>query len=165
MQPYIRTFFAAVPLSLMECAGWVPIDSMHSKCVAPDGFDQPRSYLFRHQCMIAKATARCSPQRVKWVRCRLRSCQPRNVICSEFPVMGEQGPDRSRILIGQGNRSNIRISSPEQITQPRIRLCMTCRRQNRGACAVNQQGAQVHVSAFADAQQGRLSSTRVLPWD
>jgi hypothetical protein len=53
LQPYIRTFFAAMPLSLMECAGWVPIDSMHSKCFAPDGFGQPRSYLFRHQCMIA----------------------------------------------------------------------------------------------------------------
>ena len=55
LQPYIRTFTAAMPLSLMECAGWVPIDSMHSKCVAPDGFGQPRSYLFRHHCMIARA--------------------------------------------------------------------------------------------------------------
>lgn len=42
LQPYIRTFAAATPLSLMECAGRVPIDSMHSKCVAPDGFGLPR---------------------------------------------------------------------------------------------------------------------------
>lgn len=40
--PYIRTFVVAMPLSLKECAGWIPINFKHSKCAAPDGFDQSR---------------------------------------------------------------------------------------------------------------------------
>lgn len=70
--------------------------------------------------------------------------------------MSKQGPDGSCVPVRQGDGSNIRVSSVEQMVQPGIRLGMTGCRQNRGPCAVDQQGPQVHVSALADAQQGWL---------
>jgi len=43
LHPYIRTFAAAEPLSLMGFAGRVPTALSHSKCRSRSGLRRPRS--------------------------------------------------------------------------------------------------------------------------
>ena len=43
------------PLSLMGLADWLPFALSHLKCCGQSGFCQPRSYLFCHHCVIARA--------------------------------------------------------------------------------------------------------------
>ena len=49
MHPYIRTFAAAEPLSLMGFAGRIPTAFSHSRCRSHSGLGQPRSNLCCHR--------------------------------------------------------------------------------------------------------------------
>ena len=78
--------------------------------------------------------------------------------------MGEQRPNRARVLIGQRDRGNVRMSSVQQARKPHVGVHrLSLRRQDGRARAVNQQCAQVHIAALADAQQRWLASARMLP--
>ena len=75
---------------------------------------------------------------------RLRCC----VIGTEFPVVGQQRPDNSGILVGQCDRCHILVAPRQQMVQPPLRIELALRVPNHRSCPMDQQRAQIGVTAL-----------------
>jgi hypothetical protein len=90
LQPYIRTFDAALPLSLMECAGWLLIRSRALK-VLRSYWALPTTVL----PFVPSLRDRLSNRRkdllclVAFAALNLERCQRRDVVGPELPVVGK----------------------------------------------------------------------------
>ena len=67
--------------------------------------------------------------------------------------MCKQRPDRARVLVGQRDGRNVRMTAVEQAGDPDVGVDrLALRRQDRRACSVDQQGSQVHVAALESVE-------------
>ena len=78
--------------------------------------------------------------------------------------MGHQRPHNARVLVGQRHRSHVLVAPRKDASDPTagVRLCSLALPVNHRTCTVDQQGAQVGVTPFADPQQVLLTPTGML---
>ena len=90
MQPYIRTFGAALPLSLMECAGWLLI-RYRALEVLRSFWALPTTVLPFVPSLRDRLSNRWKDLLclVAFAALSLDRCQRRDVVGPELPVMGE----------------------------------------------------------------------------
>lgn len=80
--------------------------------------------------------------------------------------MGEQGPDNTRILVGQGDNRDICIAPGSNLEYPPIgRHTPKESLAQDGPCSMDQQCTQISIAPLTNAQQPRLPSTGVLAGD
>ena len=90
MQPYIRTFRAALPLSLMECAGWLLI-RLRALEVLRTFWASPTTVLPFMPSLRDRLSNRWKDLLyfVAFAALNLRCCQRRDVVGPELPVVGK----------------------------------------------------------------------------
>src|SRR5450759_194395 len=94
------------------------------------------------------------------------SSRRRLVIRLIVPFVLEQRPDDTGILVGESYRDDVRVAPPDQSRKPALCITdFTLGHANHRSCAVNEQRAQIGVTAFTDAQQRGLAPSGVLPGD
>ena len=67
-----------------------------------------------------------------------------------LPVMRQQRPDSSGILVGQRHRRNVLVAPRYHFVDPAGTVSALASVMDDDACAVNQEGSQVRVAALAD---------------
>ena len=73
-------------------------------------------------------------------------------------------PDNSRVMIGQRNRGAVISSSRHELLQPHaVYIGPGLHEPQHRSRAMNEQSAQVGVTAPADVTQARLAAGRILP--
>src|SRR5688572_29323205 len=78
-------------------------------------------------------------------------------------VMRKQRPDDAGILVGESNRSDIRITPRCDAREPPVGLLGTALDTHQhGARPVNQQSSQVRIATLTDAQQNGLATRGAL---
>lgn len=86
MQPYIRTFRAALPLSLMECAGWLLIRSRALE-VLRSFWALPTTVLPFVPSLRDRLSNRWKDLLVAFAALNLYRCRRRDVVGPELPVV------------------------------------------------------------------------------
>ena len=71
----------------------------------------------------------------------------------KFFTLGHHGPYNSDVLIGQGNGCNILVSSPNETYEPWVFFQPGFSKADDSSGAVDQQGSEITISTFADAQK------------
>jgi hypothetical protein len=80
--------------------------------------------------------------------------------------MSQQGPDNTRILVGERHSSHIVRSAFAQFLQPPAsRILFVANPSKSGSGAVDQQGPEISVSTFGDTKQTCFSATGMVPGD
>jgi len=70
------------------------------------------------------------------------------------PLVLEQRPDDTGILVGQSYRSYVRVASADESGKPALCIAeFAVGHANHRPGAVNKQGAQIGVATLTDAQQ------------
>src|SRR5674476_118793 len=99
--------------------------------------------------------------------CQRQRRQARVIPALVILVLGQQRPGYAGILVGQGNSGDIGVHTSEQFVQPAWLLWglffSLCSKDSR-ARTVNEQGAQVTVPAFGNAQQRSAPAAGMLTW-
>ena len=84
----------------------------------------------------------------------------------EVFAAGEQLPHQPRIFIGQRDRGDIGTTLTPEVERPLAKaVVMAGRDLQGGAGAMDQQGAEIAVALFGDAEQHRLAAGGVLTRD
>lgn len=75
----------------------------------------------------------------------------------------QKGPDDTGIFVGEGYGRDIGMSPFSEFVEPTAsRILLAPRSTQRGACAMDQQGALVAIASFADTKQTIAAATRSL---
>lgn len=78
-------------------------------------------------------------------------------------ALGQDGPQNSCVLVGHRDQSLVKTHACLQLDDPaREPVVASVGRQDRGACALKQQGSQIGVPLFCDAPEPRLAAATVL---
>lgn len=81
----------------------------------------------------------------------------------EVPLVRQECPNDSRILVREGNGRHVDVASPAQCLKPTAHRAFEFASVDHRTNPVDKQRTQMHVTAFADAEQDILASTGALP--